>query len=52
MIIYLIKYQTELKKIIDIEKFDDTKILIDTNDKFPNDITSKNAVILMTCFIK
>ena len=36
----------------DIEKLDDTKILIDTDDKLPDDITLKNAVILMTCVIK
>ena len=33
-------------------KFDDTKILIDTDDKFSDDITFKNVVILMTSFIK
>ena len=37
---------------IDIGKFDDTKILIDTDDKLPDDVTLKNAVILMTCFIR
>ena len=39
-------------KIINIEKFDDTKILIDTDDKLPDDITLKNVVILITCVIK
>lgn len=28
------------------------KILIDTDDKIRNDITFKNFVILITCFIK
>ena len=39
-------------KIINIKKFDDTKILIDTDDKLPDDITLKNVVILITCVIK
>ena len=42
----------KIKKIIGIENFDDTKILIDTNDKLPNNITIKNVVALMTCVIK
>ena len=46
------KVLDRVKKIIGIEKFDDTKILSDTNNKFPDDITFKNVVILMTCFIK
>ena len=36
---------------ITIAKFDDTKILIDTDDKFLDDITFKNVVIIMTCTI-
>ena len=35
-----------------IKNFDDTKILIDTNDKLPGYITLKNVVILITCAIK
>ena len=35
-----------------LEKTDATKILVDTDDKLPDDITFKNAVILMTCVIK
>ena len=31
---------------------DDTKILINRDDKLPDDITFKNVVILMTCVIK
>ena len=40
------------KSIIGIEKFDDTKILIDTDSKLPDDITIKNFVILITWIIK
>ena len=32
-------------------KFDDTKILIDSNDKLPDYDTLKNVVILVTCVI-
>ena len=39
----------KIKEIISIENIDDTKILIDAYDKFPDDITFKNA---MTCVIK
>lgn len=39
----------KIKKIIAFVKFDNTKILFDTYDKLPNDITSKDAVILITC---
>ena len=35
-----------------ILRFADTKILIDTDDKLPDDITFKNVVVLMTCVIK
>ena len=38
-----------IKEIIGIEKFDDTKILTDTDDKLPDDINWKNDVILMKC---
>ena len=38
-----------IKKIIGIEEFDSTKILVDTNDKLPDDITLRNNVI---CVIK
>ena len=40
----------KIKEIIGIENFDDTKILIETGNKLPDDITFKNVVILMTCF--
>ena len=31
---------------------DDIKILIETNDKFSDDITLNNVVILITCVLK
>ena len=40
----------KIKKMIGIKKCD--KILIETDDKLPNDITFKNGVILVTCVIK
>ena len=44
----------ELDKIkrIGTEKLDETKVLMDTDDKLPNDVTLQNAVILMVCVIK
>ena len=48
----LYKKLERIKKTIGIEKFDDAKILIDTDDKLPNNITLKNVVILMTCVMK
>ena len=38
--------------ITGIEKFDDTKNLIEMVDKFLNDINLRNDVMLMTCVIK
>ena len=46
------KLLDKIKEIIDIEKFDNTKILIETDDKLPDDIIFKNVVILITCVIK
>lgn len=48
----LYKVLNKTKEIIGVKKFDDLKIIIDTDDKFPDNITLKNAVILMTCVIK
>ena len=31
---------------------DDVKILIETNDKFSDDVTLNNVVILITCVLK
>ena len=42
----------KIKKRIDIAKFDDSKILIDTHDKLSDDIIFKNVAILITCIIK
>ena len=39
------------KETIDNGQFDNTKILVDTDDKLQDDITLNN-VILMTCAIK
>ena len=41
-----------IKQIVGTEKFHDTIILIDTDDKPPHDVTLKNVVILMTYVIK
>ena len=46
------KVLEKVEEIIGIEKLDDTKILIDTDDKLPDNINLKNVVILMTCVIK
>ena len=46
------KILDKIKEIIGIEKFDDTKILIDSDDKMSDYITFKNVVILMTCVMK
>ena len=45
------KVLSKIKKI-STEKLDDTRILIDTDDKLPHDITFKNAVKLRTWVIK
>ena len=46
------KVMEKIKWIIDIEKFDNTELLIDTDHKIPDDITLKNIVMLITCVIK
>ena len=46
------KVLDNIKKIIGIEKFYDTKILRDTDDKLPDDTTLKKFVLLSTCVIK
>ena len=40
-----IKVLDKKEEIIDIEKLDYTKILIDANDKLPDDITLKNVML-------
>ena len=42
----------KIKDIICIGKFKNTKRLIDTNNKLPDNITFKNVMILMTCVLK
>ena len=42
----------KIKEMVGIEKFDDTKITSDTDDKLRDDISLKNAVTLMMCIIK
>ena len=46
------KLLDKIKKIIGTEKFDNTEILIETDDKFPDDITLNNVVILTTSVIR
>ena len=41
-----------IKEIIGIEEFGNTKILVDTDDKLPDNINFKNVVILITCIIE
>ena len=41
------KVLERIKEIIGIETFDDTKLLIDTYDKYPDDIAFKNNLILV-----
>ena len=50
--VFSIKYQTGLNKVISIENIDDTKILIDTDDKLPVCTTLKCFVIIMTSVVK
>ena len=52
MIICQMKVLNNIREIIGIEKFDDTKISIDMDDKLLHDITFKNIAILMTCVVK
>ena len=46
------KVLDKIKELIGIEKFDDTKIMINTDDKLPNEISLKRVVISMTYVIK
>ena len=39
------KVPDKIKKLMDIEKFDDSKIMIETDDKLSDDITWNNIVI-------
>ena len=42
----------KIKMIIDIGKFGDTKILIDTGDKLADEVTLTNIVVLISCVKK
>ena len=46
------KVLDKIKEKVRIVRFDDTKILIDTDNKLPDYITLKNVVILITYVIK
>ena len=46
------KVLKEIKKLAGIKEFEDVKVLIDADDKFPDDIILKNVVILITYVIK
>ena len=46
------KVSSKIKEIISIEKFGDTKILVVADDRFPDNSTLKNVVILIICVIK
>ena len=46
------KVLVKIKIRIGIGKFDDTKKLIDTDNKLADKITLKNIVILISCVIK
>ena len=48
--IFWIKYYTRLKT--GIEKFDDTKTLINTDGRLPDNITLANVLILITWVMK
>ena len=46
------KILDKIKEIIGIGKFDDTKIMVKTDDKLPDHIAFKNGMILITYDIK
>ena len=43
------KILDKINGIIGIGRFDKTDILIDTDDKFPDDLTLENVAVLMAC---
>ena len=45
------KLSAKIKKIRNIEKFDDIKILIDTDNKLADEVTLKNVVTLMQWYV-
>ena len=46
------KVLNKIKEIIGTEKFDDTKIQVETDGKLPDNITVKDEVILVMCVAK
>ena len=46
------KVLDRINNIMGIKRFDNSKILIDTDDKLPDNITLRYVVILMTCVTK
>ena len=42
----------KIQNITSIEKLDETKILINTDNKLPDDVTLKNVLISMICIIR
>ena len=48
---FLNKVFDTINKIICIEEFDDSKILVDTDDEISDDITLKKAVALISCIL-
>ena len=43
------KVLDKIKMITSIEEFNDTKILVETDDKLPDDVTLKIVALLITC---
>ena len=43
------KVLDKIKMIMSIEEFNDTKILVETDDKLPDDVTLKIVALLITC---
>ena len=46
------KVLDKIKEKIDIGKIDDTKILVETDNKLPDHITLKYVMVLVRCVIK
>ena len=42
----------KIKVIIDIKKFGETKILIDTDDKLADEVNLRNVAVLISCIMK
>ena len=46
------KVLNKIKMVKGIERFNSTKILIDTDNKLADEVTLENVVILISCIIK